>query len=208
MHPFPLEILMPECTAIPDSCRRDHSASGFQKLSWRWPLPLNMLLAWGCHLCKHTARCEADLLCMKLSLLLTGVHTAEQIRQLSAGGASCIYRYSRNLNMVFLLPSVFLLKPCFHVHSCSEKYRSSNSFTPLTGFLEVKCYCLVELCFLTDMVQCAVGVQPEVLLLTIVRSVLGPWGVLQCSLPSGLEIKERKGKNLNLLSPGKGPHMF
>lgn len=131
-------------------------------------LPLNVLLAWGCHLGKHTARHGADLLCRKLSLLLTVVHTAGQVPQLSAGGASCIYRYRRNLNVVFLLPSVFLLNLCFHIHSYSEKYCSSSSSTSPVDFLQVKCYSLVELGFLIDMVQCAVGVQPEVLLLTSV----------------------------------------
>lgn len=68
----------------------------------------------------------------------------------------------------------------------------------------MKRYCLAEPCFLTDRVQCAVGMQPEVLLSTAVWSVLGPWGVLQHSLPSGLKRKERKREKPNLLSPSKG----
>lgn len=58
--------------------------------------------------------------------------------------------------------------------------------------------------FLTAREQRAVGMQPIALLLTSVRSVLGPWGVLQYSLLSGLKRKERKRKKPNLLSPGKG----
>lgn len=136
LHPFPLESLTPECTAIPDIHKRDRSASGLQKLSWRWSLPSNALMAWGCHLCEHTARCEGDLLRRKLSLLLTGVHTAGQVPQLSAGATSCVHWYRRNLNMIFLLSSVFLWNLCFHIHSCSEKCHGSDSSTPLTDFLQ------------------------------------------------------------------------
>lgn len=85
LHPFPLKSLMPEHTAIPDSRKRGHSAAGLPKL---WSLPLNVLLAWGCHLRKHTARYEGGLLRRELSPLLTGVLTVGQVPLLSAGVAS------------------------------------------------------------------------------------------------------------------------
>lgn len=73
----------------------------------------------------------------------------------------------------------------------------------LTNFLKVRHHRLTEAGFLTDTVQHAAVTQLEVLLLTSVRSALGPWGVLQYGLSYGLKRREKKK---NLFKSRQGGH--
>lgn len=122
--------------------------------------------------------------------------------QPTAGSTSCIYR--KNLNLLFLSSSVLLSYLFSHLQSRQEKCDSDSS-PFLIDSLKGKHQCSAVQGFLSDTAQCAAGMQLEVLLLTSVRSALGPQGVLQHSLPLGFKRKERKEK-LNLFKARQGGH--
>lgn len=190
---------MPECAAIPGSQKRGSSASGLLKLSWRWSLPLDVLLPWGCCLWERPARSEGGHLCRTPALLLTGVHTTGRGPPLPAGVESCIYGYRRNFSMFFISSSVFLLNSCFHTHSCSEKCRGRNSSTPLTDFLQVKCSCLAVSFSHWPGVVCSRGAPPS-MTVSISMTSIRPLGSTAVQSPIWFKNKG-KGKTNKQKSP-------
>lgn len=106
---------MPESTAIPSSQKRDPSAAALQKVSVRWALHL-------CAFCHGIAISANALLGVRSvpvqeagSAVCGWWYSGTGPSQPSSGAASYIYSYRRNLNLLFLLSSVFLSDLCFYL---------------------------------------------------------------------------------------------
>lgn len=129
-------------------------------------------------------------------------HTAGQVPQLSAAVASCIYRYRRKSIMFFLLYSVFLLNPCFHVRSCSEKCRGNNFSTPLTFYKWNVTVCRGRFSHWQGAACSRDAAHSTTVDISMIS--IRPLGSAAVQSPIWLKKRGKEKKKTNLVSPGKG----